>query len=900
MREASVNVRALVEFSCLSGDLVPAGRALRRMREGAQAHVAMQQAYPENWRSEVAVSRTEDVNGLKLTVQGRIDGLGADELGPVIEEIKSTEGELPQDFAGVEVHWMQAIVYAAIVAHREGAASACVRLVYVRGGDTVRLIRRMAAEQLEQTFFHLAQAYAAFQIQQLDARDRARDSAQSLAFPFDGYRAGQRRLVKHAYFALTNDRRLIAQAPTGIGKTMAALYPAVRALGAGAVERIFYLTARTTQRQAAEDALARLRKNGLHLRGVTITAKEKICFAPGAVCSGDACPHARGYFDRIGAAVADGLNQEDLSRAGVEALAKKHGVCPFELSLDLAEQAEAVICDYNYAFDPNVRLRRFFDGRSNRGAMLIDEAHNLPDRVCDMLSAALDTSQVRTARRLCGKHLGRRSAAYRALTELMRALAAEGEGDGAAGESTARESAATGADDSGKQPVCPAKSEGETFPDESAMPAEAAHKSGALAPDGAPLGGCGGDAPALRDGTSSREGAAANVDAAAARREASTACTAAGHSEMAAIEEAASMPGGEPDSAATAEEKPRPQPFCAANAGDALREAVARAVEALRELQPFPEAEVTDLFFALLDFDRVARQAAPEHTCALVEPRRGGCRVKLWRFDPSAHIRDTLKKARGALLFSATLTPLAWYARRCGLDLESGDAALSVPGPFPPENRLVLRAPVPMRYADRERSLPQLVAYLHAMTSAHVGNYMACCPSHALLSRVADAFEAACPEVNVLRQRAGMSEEERAQLLEALQPNPHKTTLAFVAMGGVFAEGVDLPGDRLSGAAILSVGVPQISFERDVLASMEPPAGGYDTAYVYPSVARVAQAAGRVIRTETDRGVILLLDDRFGRRPYSALYAELWQAQPVRNESDAGRRMQAFWERENG
>lgn len=821
MREASVNVRALVEFSCLSGDLVPAGRALRRMREGAQAHVALQQAYPEGWRSEVAVSRTEAVDGLRLTVQGRIDGLGADEWGPVIEEIKSTEGELPPDFAGVEVHWMQAIVYAAIVAHREGAASACVRLVYVRGGDTVKLTRRMAAEQLEQTFFRLAQAYAAFQIRQMDARDRARDSAQSLAFPFDGYRAGQRRLVKHAYFALTNDRRLIAQAPTGIGKTMAALYPAVRALGDGAVERIFYLTARTTQRQAAEDALTRLRQSGLHLRGVTITAKEKICFTPGAVCSGDACPYARGYFDRIGAAVADGLNREDLSRAGVEALAREHGVCPFELSLDLAEQAEAVICDYNYAFDPNVRLRRFFDGRSNRGAMLIDEAHNLPDRVSEMLSAALDTSQVRTARRLCGKHLGRRSSAYRALTELMRALAAEGEGG--------------------------------TSPDESSVC------------DGAPA-----------------------------------ACAAADRPEAAAIQAAAPTPGDEPGAAAPAEEKPGPQRFCAANAGDALREAVARAVEALRELQPFPEAEVTDLFFVLLDFDRVARQAAPEHTCALVEPRKGGCRVKLWRFDPSAHIRDTLKKARGTLMFSATLTPLSWYARRCGLDLEAGDAALSVPGPFPPENRLVLRAPVPMRYADRERSLPMLVAYLRAMTSAHVGNYMACCPSHALLSRVADAFEAACPEVNVLRQRAGMSEEERAQLLEALQPDPQQTTLAFVAMGGVFAEGVDLPGDRLSGAAILSVGIPQISFERDALAGMEPPAGGYDTAYVYPSVARVAQAAGRVIRTETDRGVILLLDDRFGRRPYSALYAELWQAQPVRDESDAGRRMKAFWEKKDG
>lgn len=818
MREVSVNVRALVEFSCLTGDIVPAGRALRRMREGAQAHMALQRQYAEGWRSEVSVSRTEEVRGLRLTVQGRIDGLGADEFGPVIEEIKSTEGEIPADFAGAEVHWMQAIVYAAIVAWHDGADSACVRLVYVRGGDTVKLTRRLSAQQLEQTFFDLAAAYADHQARLLDARDRARDSARALAFPFDGYRAGQRTLVKHAYFALTNGRRLIAQAPTGIGKTMAALYPAVRALGEGAVERIFYLTARTTQRQAAEDALARLRENGLRLRSVTITAKDKICFMPEAACSGESCPYAKGYFDRIGAAVSDGIGMEDLSRAGVEALANRHEVCPFELSLDLAEQAEAVICDYNYAFDPNVRLRRFFDGRGNRGALLIDEAHNLPARVCDMLSAELDTARVREARRLCGKRLGRKSDVYAALTALLRALEAEGQ------HVTGLSEAADARPDSGAEAV-------ET--------------------------GAGG---------------------AADRKEA----------QKAGISRAVAVEAGSRSA----------PPFCADNASAGLRESAALAVEALREQMPFPDMAVNDLFFALLDFDRAARQAAPEHSCALIEPRRGGCRVKLWRFDPSAHIADTMKKARGALLFSATLTPLSYYARLCGLDLEGSDAALSVSGPFPPENRLVLRANVPMRYADRERSLPALAEYLRAMTSARVGNYLACCPSHALLSRVADAFEALCPEVNALRQRASMSEEERAALLAALPDHPQRTTLAFVVMGGVFAEGIDLPGDRLSGAAILSVGIPQISFERDTLARRPPPAGGYDMAYVYPSVARVAQAAGRVIRTETDRGVILLLDDRFGQRPYSALYTDLWRAEPVSSAQAAERRLREFWAEE--
>ena len=767
MREASVNVRMLVEFSCLTGDIVPAGRALRRMREGAQAHIALQREYDETFRSEVAVSRTIEVCGMQLTVQGRIDGLSQDAFGPVIEEIKSVDHSVEPDFGGVQVHWMQAIVYAAIAAQQQAAELATVQLVYVYQGETTRLTRQLPADQLEETLFSLAEAYAQYYMRLMDAHEQAQQTAQALPFPFADYRSGQRQMVKHAYFALTHGRKLMVQAPTGVGKTMAALYPAVRALGTGEFQRIFYLTARTTQRTAAEDALNRMRAMGLKLRSVTITAKDKICPYPDCICSGESCPYARGYFDRIGQAVGDGLNVQNLDREGILALARKHQVCPFEMSLDLAEQAEAVICDYNYVFDPNVRLKRFFEGRNSGGVLLIDEAHHLPDRVSDMLSARVDTRSAKEARRMLGKQLGRKSPAYIALTALLRALEQEN--------------------------------------DE--------------------------------------------------------------YSE----------------------------PFVRENVTDGLKQAMSGAIENMREAMPFDAAEATDFFFTLLDFERAVRQADEAHTCALIEPQKKGCSVKIWRFDPSEHIRETMKKTKGALLFSATLTPMDYYARLCGVDIDGGDAALAVESPFPKENRLVLRAAVPMRYQNRENSVPAVVEYLYAMVSAKTGNYMACCPSYALLGRVADAFAEVHPEIRMLRQRGDMDEEERAEMLAQLQPEPPSSTIAFVVMGGAFSEGIDLPGDRLSGAAILSVGIPQISFERDVLAQREPPSGGYDVAYVYPSVVRVAQAAGRVIRTETDRGVILLIDDRFGRNPYKTLYERLWRSVPVRDPAHAGTVMREFW-----
>lgn len=767
MREASVNVRTLVEFSCLTGDIVPAGRALRRMREGAQAHIALQREYDETFRSEVPVSRTMTIAGMKLTVQGRIDGLSQDNFGPVIEEIKSTDHPVESDFGGTQVHWMQAIVYAAIVAHQQGAEFATVQLVYVYHGEITRLTRQLSAVQLEETLFSLADAYVQHSMRLMDAHERAQQSAQMLPFPFADYRSGQRQMVKHAYFALTHGRKLMAQAPTGVGKTMAALYPAVRALGTGAFQRIFYLTARTTQRTAAENALERMRGMGLYLRSVTITAKDKICPFPDCICSGDSCPYAQGYFDRIGQAIREGLGIQRLDREGILSLAERHRVCPFEMSLDLAELAEAVICDYNYAFDPNVRLKRFFDGKNSGGVLLIDEAHHLPDRVSDMLSARIDTRDVKEARRLLGKQHGRKSPAYIALTALLRALEQESDG----------------------------------------------------------------------------------------------------HAE----------------------------PFVRENASEAVRKAVSEAVAVLRDAMPFDETVVTDHFFAWMDAERVIQHAAAEHTCALIEPQKKGCSIKLWRFDPSAYIRDTMKKASGTLMFSATLTPVDYYARLCGVDIGGEDAALAVESPFPPENRLVLRAAVPMKYQDREKSVPAVVEYLHAMVSAKIGNYMACCPSYALLGRIADAFEAAYPDIEVLRQRGDMDDAARAELLEQLQADPRQSKIAFVVMGGAFSEGIDLPGDRLSGAAILSVGIPQISFERDVLAQQESPAGGYNVAYVYPSVVRVAQAAGRVIRTETDRGVILLIDDRFGREPYRSLYGGLWRSVPVKDAAEAETVMRQFW-----
>lgn len=754
----SVSVRAMVEYALRRGDLTP-GMQLSRVREGSLGHRARQAALGDGARTEVGVRGRVEGALCSLDVSGRIDALMRRDGLAVVEEIKLAPAQGAPD-AAVPEHRAQAVCYA----HLLGEARAVVRVLYVtRAGDAVACFEEtLDAPALADEFSALAAPYLA----RLEARLRWRGvrdaSLRTLAFPFPAYREGQRALAAQAYWAVRSRRRLFAQAPTGTGKTAAVLFPALKALGEGLTEQVFYLTARTTARQNAGAAFARMRAQGLRLRTLTLTAKEKTCplaARDGAPwrCAAPDCPRARGFFDRLEAGLAAMRRQDDWSEEAVRAAADEHALCPFEFSLALCEEADAVVCDYNYAFDPGVRLQRVFLD-APRVTLLVDEAHNLPDRARDMLSATLDSAALRESRRQAGRALGRTSAAYRALTALIREV----------------ESAPEGVQEA---------------------------PSAALA---AALEGC--------------------MDA----------FSAAAHAPLPVRETAA-------------------------------------AVSVLR------------------------RWDARYRTLCAKEGRTA--RLTLFCLDAAPHLRESTRRLRGCVFFSATLAPLA--AWRDALGGEAEDGLLSLPSPFPAENLRVLRYRVSTRYAARARTAGEVARALLALVSARPGNYLACFPSYAYLEEVRRKLEADGPEVVLHVQRARMDDAARAEYLAAFRPRDKGAMLALAVLGGVFGEGVDLPGERLSGVAVVGVGLPQVCPERELLRSYYQQAlgDGFGHAYRYPGMNKVLQAVGRLIRTETDRGVALLLDDRFSGADYAALMPPWWGNPEILSTPDGVcERAKAFWQ----
>ena len=759
----SVSARALAEFAFEKGDLMPAAQAAARMRDGVRGHQALQELLPASWRAEVPVSRDIAVDGRVLRVHGRADAVYIDRDVVRVLEIKTTQKDpafiLKYDYPA---HWAQGEIYAALFCLNEGVSRAEVRVTYARlDGRKREYSEDEDADDLISRLTAYARQYLDW-IVRVDAwKDASRPTLDSLPFPFTDYRDGQREMAAAVYRAMRGHANALIEAPTGIGKTAAALYGALKALGKGLVTAVFYLTARTTGRRAAEDALDLMRAQGLSLRSVTITAKEKCCLLEKPDCM--ACPYASGYYDRRREALKRALGMQKLDADALRELALDHELCPFELSLDASETADVVICDYNYAFDPKVRLKRYFDAKSGAG-LLIDEAHNLLSRSRDMLSAEIS---------------GRRLSELRAQT-----MALEGR-----------------------------------------------------------------DSPMAKE----MERLLAALDGREAEAEA-----------------ASDLP-------------------------EAIVEAVRRFSEAAAELEP-AEEEVSRFAYEAQWFVRVAKRFDADGYRALIAPEDGLLTVRLWCFDPSKYLRKALSRVAGAALFSATISPLDYYASALGADGED-DARLRLESPFPRENLCVARMPVPVSLRDRDRSLDAVARIIHAMAEARTGNYLACFPSYDYLNKAFRHYRLLYPYDDVCRQSGAMTERQRAEFIDRFRPAPARSLVAFVALGGVFAEGIDLPDDRLSGAAIVSTGMPQLSGERELLRELldDGDGGGTDAAYTYPGLQRVFQAAGRVIRTETDRGVVLLLDTRYRQENYRALMPPHWDIVDVKKMSELNRLLQAFW-----
>jgi DNA excision repair protein ERCC-2 len=404
----SIAVRTLVDAVLRSGDLSMRFAAPGRTLEGIRIHQKIQRQRPEGYRAEVPVSVELETETLLLVIGGRIDGVLKMDGQTIVEEIKSTARDLDAVIERPNAcHWGQARVYGYLLAREEKLTEVTVRLIYchVETEETREHSQTFTMKELERFFEELVDRYLVWAQTLAGWRQQRDASIDAVEFPFSSYRRGQRSLAVMVYRTIRDSGQALVQASTGIGKSMAVLFPAVKSIGAGQIDRIFFLTARNTGKEAAIQALNILQGKGLYLKRVCLTAKDKTCFCPEAACSPDACTYAKGHFDRLNAALQAAFETDNLDRGAIETVARIHRVCPFEFSLELSLWADCIICDYNYAFDPRVHLRRFFEDENGAYAFLVDEAHNLVDRSREMFSARLYKSAFLELRREVKAHL---------------------------------------------------------------------------------------------------------------------------------------------------------------------------------------------------------------------------------------------------------------------------------------------------------------------------------------------------------------------------------------------------------------------------------------------------------------------------------------------------------------
>ena len=731
-----MSVRAVVETTLHESDLTPAASSARRMQEGAMAHRARQGSAPEReYRKEVALSADYEGKALTLHVTGRADGIFLREDGvTVIEEIKLGA----PDQLLVPAHSAQAAMYGHMLLEGEEMDRVCLRVLYVdtRGGALTMYEEEQDRDSLRAGFEALCAAACAWEEQKLVRRQERDASLASLAFPFGEFRAGQRKFAANVYIALRERKRLFAQAPTGIGKTMAALYPALRAIGEGRCTRAVFLAARTTGRRSAMDAMALLTQSGARVMTAEITAKDKICPQPVRDCRPERCAFAEGFYDRLPGARAEALTLQRLGRAEIAAMAQRHQVCPFELSLEIAMLSDVVVCDYNYVFDPLVAMDRLMTGPGG-ACLLVDEAHQLAPRVRDAYSAAVSLDELAQLRRETGRTLGRKNPLYRAHTRAIAAL-----------------KALTQEEDFERMDAPP-----KTLTDAMERLREAAGEQLAL----------GAGAPAA---------------------------------------DSFSLAAG----------------YCFA-------------------------AERFDERYALLT-------SGPEKHA----------RIELVLLTAAREILESTRRARGTVYFSATLAP--FDAAQKMLGSEDGDACLMLPSPFDPAQLKVRIEPIDIRYASREQTAPQVADAIAAHLRAHAGNTIVFFPSYAYMARIGELLlgQDALADETFLREKRGMTEEEKNALLSAFeQPEAEGRMVLLAVLGGAFAEGVDLPGERLKNVIVVSTGLPQPDVRVRAMQAYYDGEGedGFDLCMTLPGMVRVIQAAGRLIRTHSDTGSLLLIDSRF-------------------------------------
>ncbi|MBQ7583039.1 MAG: ATP-dependent DNA helicase [Lachnospiraceae bacterium] len=812
-KTVSISVRNLVEFILRSGDIDERrgqGGSVDAMLEGARIHRAIQAAAGSDYTAEVPVKETIALSGeLSLVVEGRADGVIDNQGYITIDEIKGMYLDVLKLAEPYEVHLAQAKCYAAIWAGQHGLSDISVRMTYVGIEDRhIKLFNfDYTYEELKKWFDGLIESYRPWAEHIADWMELRERSIRSLEFPYV-YRAGQKELAADVYKTVYHGKKLFLEAPTGTGKTLAVLYPSIKAMGEGFASYIFYLTAKNIGAKACSDALELMRKKGgLRLKSVHIMGKDRACLNSVTHCNPQECAFARGHFDRVNEALYELLTTADaFTREEIEREAVRREVCPYALARDLTEFSDCIICDYNYVFDSSVALRHFFgEGKKTGGYLfLIDEAHNLVERARDMYSADLSLRQLGYVKNLI-RGIDRRLSSYlNALIGQLDMLKEEHEA-------------------SGKRCIV-RKEAGET--------GDAASR----------LAGRFLELMQERHGNSNE-----SYDK-------------SGGGQM-ALED--TLPDKTENTGVTISEPA---------GGD-------------RKADRFGD-EVIEFYFDLLHFNDVYDRLDRRYRIYSEMTESGDMRLRLLCVDPSHNLSEYLAYGRASVFFSATLLPVTYY-----MDLLVGsrdDYTVYASSVFDPDRLGVfIDTGVTSRYARRGiEEYRKIAGHIREIISCRRGNYMVFFPSYSFLEAVYDEYvllsekeDGAQPDTSFcICQKEKMSEQDREDFLGEFSDEGRGVT-GFCVMGGLFAEGIDLTGERLIGAIIVGTGLPQISNEKDILKRYFDDNGrdGYDYAMKIPGMNKVLQAAGRVIRTESDTGVVALLDERFDRPDHRRMYPREWK-----------------------
>ena len=779
--EMKISVRNLVEFILQSGDLDNRRKgpsSKDAMLLGGKIHRKIQRRMGSNYQAEYPLCITVPFEEYSVTVEGRADGVLKEKDRVTIDEIKGTYMDLEGLEEPVGVHLAQAMCYAYLYANIEKLEEIRVQMTYCHL-ETERLkyfTIDFSYKKLEHWFHNLMEEYKKWADFQNQWRKVRKLSIKNVDFPFE-YRQGQRDFVTGVYRTILRKKNLFVQAPTGVGKTISTIFPAVKAVGEDLGDKIFYLTAKTITRTVAQEAYDVLKKEGLRFKVLTLTAKEKMCLCDEVDCNPDHCEYAKGHYDRVNDAVFEMLNHSDsFTRESIIEGAHQYRVCPFELSLDLSTWVDGIICDYNYVFDPNVKLKRFFsEGASGEYLFLVDEAHNLVERAREMYSAVLYKEEFLKVKKAVKPYSHTLEKALEKCNHSLLLL----------------------------------KRECEKYVILSDM----------------------------------------------------------GHF-------------------------------------------VIQLMNLLGEMERFLEyAEdgevkkmVSDFFLEVRNFLNIYDRVDENYVIYTELTTDHQFLIKLYCMNTGKNLQECLDTGNSTIFFSATLLPVPYY--KSLFSKESEDYAIYIESPFTKDQSLLLIGKdVSSKYTRRNQSeYEKMSAYIEKVVASKTGNYIVFFPSYQLMEEVYHIFSTSAINENItcMIQTKGMREQDREEFLEEFSWERGSSMVAFCVLGGIFSEGIDLIGNQLIGTIIVGTGLPQISNEREILKNYYDGRGknGFEYSLLYPGMNKVLQAAGRVIRTVTDKGVILLLDDRFLTSQYRNLFPREWDHWEACSLMDISKKLEDFWHKD--